>query len=159
MRKRKNSINFYCKFLNFKIFQLILVLIFLNKFIIAEKFYQILINSPQLSLPGKIGYPCNRNPTDQPCIVVNSICLRGYCECLPMYYPNGINECLLINNGNQYIIDYWKILDITIGKSCINHLECRAPEEHCNEKKGVCECLSNFVNIGSKCLPGKKFNF
>lgn len=57
--------------------------------------------------PGKIGSICRTNLENDfflqqslhSCTVLNSFCLNGICECLPMYRPNGLNECLLIDNG------------------------------------------------------------
>lgn len=58
--------------------------------------------------PGKIGAACNRRPDDQPCIVLNSICRSGVCQCLPQYFANGPEECLLIDSGR------WNIREVSI---------------------------------------------
>uniref|UniRef100_A0A915E9G1 EB domain-containing protein n=1 Tax=Ditylenchus dipsaci TaxID=166011 RepID=A0A915E9G1_9BILA len=95
---------------------------------------------PALPL-AKIGSAATE-PHDQPCIVLNSICLHGMCECLPMYHPNGPESVLLIDTESS------------LGKNCYTSSECRGNGEYCNERSYKCECVSNFVEVTAKCFPG-----
>ncbi|KAI1724096.1 EB module domain-containing protein [Ditylenchus destructor] len=104
----------------------------------------IMLSQPMVATiePGKIGALCNRTPNDQPCIVLNSICLHGVCQCLPMYHPNGPDECLLIDG------------ETTLGNECFRNSDCRGNGEFCDDRTYKCECLSNFVEISGKCYQG-----
>uniref|UniRef100_A0A915P5Z5 EB domain-containing protein n=1 Tax=Meloidogyne floridensis TaxID=298350 RepID=A0A915P5Z5_9BILA len=90
---------------------------------------------------GQIGSHCNPD-LNGACIVPNSHCFKGICECLPMYYPESAAKCEQIDPASS------------LTRDCIRPMDCPGNGEFCNRVTGKCECVDRFVEVDWRCLPG-----